>query len=87
MESDIRFCRNSQGAKIAYAAIGEGPLLVLAPDWISNLVLHQANPAFQAFLAALCKHHTILYYDKPGTGLSERCLCVCNVCVFYVCIL
>ena len=36
MEQDIRFCE-LDGRRIAYASIGEGPLLVFGAKWVSHL--------------------------------------------------
>ena len=36
MEQDIRFCE-LEGRRIAYASIGEGPLLVFGAKWVSHL--------------------------------------------------
>ena len=39
MEQEIRFCE-LDGRRIAYATIGEGPLLLFASRWISHLEDH-----------------------------------------------
>jgi pimeloyl-ACP methyl ester carboxylesterase len=70
MDKQIHFCTTSDGVRIAYATAGAGPELVCPPGWISDL--EGVNPDFDAFIAALAKHHTVVWYDKHGCGLSDR---------------
>jgi hypothetical protein len=37
MEQQIRFCTTSDGVRIAYATVGEGPPLIQVPGWVSHL--------------------------------------------------
>jgi pimeloyl-ACP methyl ester carboxylesterase/DNA-binding CsgD family transcriptional regulator len=46
--------------------------LVIGGWWMSHLELDWANPAFRAFVTGLAQHRTVVRYDRPGTGLSDR---------------
>lgn len=72
MEREIRFCTMSDGARIAYGTVGQGPALVVPPGWVSHLEQQWEMPAVRAFYETLARHHTVVFYDKRGTGLSDR---------------
>jgi len=72
MEQRVRFCKTPNAERMAYAVTGEGPPLVVAPGWISNLQLHWDAEGPRRFWESLSRHHSLIRYDKPGTGLSDR---------------
>ena len=72
MDLPIRFCTNADGVRIAYAAVGRGPALVFPPFWISHIEVQWQDPYCRAFFEALARHHTVILYDRPGCGLSDR---------------
>jgi class 3 adenylate cyclase len=52
---------------------GQGPLeLVFAPQWINNLEVAWSNPALARFLTRLGSFARVLFFDRRGTGLSDR---------------
>ena len=57
---------------MAYALHGEGPPLVCTAWWVSHLEDDWADPGYQRFFESLGRHHTVLRYDRPGAGLSDR---------------
>jgi pimeloyl-ACP methyl ester carboxylesterase/DNA-binding CsgD family transcriptional regulator len=71
MEQMIRFCTTSAG-RVAYATAGDGPALVFPAWWVSDLESNWEDPSFRSFLLALADRHTVVRYDRIGTGLSER---------------
>jgi class 3 adenylate cyclase len=72
MEQHIRFCTTTDGVRIAYATVGEGPPLVLPAWWVSHLERDWEEPAFRAFFETLAQRHTVIRYDRHGVGLSDR---------------
>jgi pimeloyl-ACP methyl ester carboxylesterase/DNA-binding CsgD family transcriptional regulator len=62
--------RLADGTEIAYAVVGQGPLLVHAAGWLTHLELSWAMPAERGFYEALASGRTLVRYDKPGCGLS-----------------
>ncbi len=60
------------GEKIAYASVGDGPILVLAAWWTSHLEMDWNDPGLRLFIETLAQNHTVVRYDRPGVGLSER---------------
>jgi pimeloyl-ACP methyl ester carboxylesterase len=71
MEHQIRFCVSADGLRLAYSTVGQGSPLVLPPAWISHQELTWQDPAARGFLERLAHHHTLVQYDRPGTGLSD----------------
>ncbi len=71
MEQDIRFCE-VDGRRIAYASVGEGPLLLFAARWVSHLEDEWADPAARSFFEELAARHRVVRYDRLGAGLSDR---------------
>ena len=60
------------GHRIAFATVGEGPLLVL-PAWsVSNLVEDLKDERFRRFMNSLTSAKQVIRYDRLGSGLSDR---------------
>lgn len=74
MAADIQNVRHTQVGErsVAWCATGAGPPLVIGGWWASHLALNWEDPAFQKFVRALSRRHTVIRYDRPGTGLSDR---------------
>lgn len=51
---------------------GAGPVLVVPPTWIGHLELQWDDLGMRDFYARLATHYELVFYDKRGTGLSER---------------
>jgi pimeloyl-ACP methyl ester carboxylesterase/class 3 adenylate cyclase len=61
------------GLSIAYQVIGEGPLdLVFAHGWVSNIEYAWESPHFARFLRNLSRFCRLIFFDRRGTGLSDR---------------
>jgi pimeloyl-ACP methyl ester carboxylesterase len=72
LEQQIRFCITTDGLRLAYSTVGQGPALVVPPGWISHQEMGWQDPAYRRFWERLARHHTLVGYDRPGTGLSDR---------------
>lgn len=69
---DVRFFVSQRGARIAYATEGNGPALVTIPPWATHLTGEAELPGYDAFHGVLATRHTVVRYDRWGTGLSDR---------------
>jgi pimeloyl-ACP methyl ester carboxylesterase/DNA-binding winged helix-turn-helix (wHTH) protein len=67
----IQFCTARDGARVAYARLGEGPPIVKAANWLSHLELDWQGPVWRHWLARLCRDHCLIRYDARGNGLSD----------------
>ena len=73
MQQDIRFTE-LDGRRIAYATVGEGPLLLFGGRWITHLEEEWDDPRTRAFFEDLAATHRVVRYDRIGAGLSDRAL-------------
>ena len=71
MEQVIRFCE-LDGRRIAYATVGEGPLLLFGGRWVTHLEEEWDDPSSRSFFEDLARTYRVVRYDRLGSGLSER---------------
>ena len=71
LHQSIRFCTASDGARIAYATLGSGPVLVKAANWLTHLDYDFENPVWRHWLEGLADGRTLVRYDERGCGLSD----------------
>lgn len=68
----VRFIRDTSGAQLAYAVVGEGPLVLCPAWWVSHVERDWEHPGFRRFFTRLADGFRVVRYDRPGTGLSDR---------------
>jgi pimeloyl-ACP methyl ester carboxylesterase len=61
-----------EGHRIAFAEVGSGPPLVVPAPWVSNLHVEWDDGEYRSWIERLATEHTVIRYDRPGTGLSDR---------------
>src|SRR5215212_122212 len=70
---EIRYARSSGGVRIAYQAVGDGPIdLVFVSGFVSNLEGYWDEPLFARFFERLASFSRLIVFDKRGQGLSDR---------------
>jgi len=67
----ISFCRATDGVRLAYATVGEGPPLVRAANWMTHLGYDIESPVWRHWVGDLSVGHTFIRYDERGCGLSD----------------
>jgi pimeloyl-ACP methyl ester carboxylesterase/DNA-binding CsgD family transcriptional regulator len=67
----IRYCATPAG-RVAYSASGAGPALLCDSGWITHLRGQLGLCSFGSFVERLAERFTVIRYDKPGCGLSDR---------------
>src|SRR5579871_4110343 len=72
MVAPVRFCRTPDGIQIAYRTAGSGPPLVFPAWWFTQQEVLWEIPPVRDFFAQLATSFTVVTYDKPGCGLSDR---------------
>lgn len=72
MEQQIRFCTSSDGTRIAYAGVGQGPPLVRVLGWLTHLEVEWENHLWRTFIQVLSQHFLFVRFDGRGMGLSDR---------------
>ena len=71
MRPRIRYCATPAG-RVAYSTSGAGPALLCDTGWITDLRGQLELFSFGSFMAGLAERFTVIRYDKPGSGLSDR---------------
>ena len=71
MKQEISFCRASDGVRLAWARVGQGPPLVKSANWLNHLEYDWENPVWHHVLERLARHYTLIRYDARGNGLSD----------------
>jgi pimeloyl-ACP methyl ester carboxylesterase/DNA-binding CsgD family transcriptional regulator len=67
----IRYCATPAG-RVAYSTAGAGPPLLCDSGWITHLRGQLELFSFASFMDRLAERFTVIRYDKPGCGLSDR---------------
>jgi hypothetical protein len=68
MDQEIQFLTAQDGARIAYATVGEGPPLVKAANYLSHLEFDWGNPVWQHWLEGLTKYNTLIAMPQKSLG-------------------
>jgi len=64
---------NAGDVSIAYQVVGDGPIdLLYAPGWLSNIEYAWESTHYTDFMTKLGRFARLIFFDKRGTGLSER---------------
>jgi pimeloyl-ACP methyl ester carboxylesterase/DNA-binding CsgD family transcriptional regulator len=71
MQQHIRFCKTSDGVRLAYASVGAGAPLVKAANWLSHIEYDWRTPVWRPFLERLARNRRVVRYDARGCGLSD----------------
>ena len=58
---------------IAYQVFGDGPIdLLYAQGWLTNVEYAWESPDYARFLTKLGRFARVIFFDKRGTGMSDR---------------
>jgi pimeloyl-ACP methyl ester carboxylesterase len=72
-QPQIQYATASDGVRIAFFAMGEGPpLLHMPPFPLGHLSLEWQNQANRGYFQRLALKHRLIRYDGRGAGLSSR---------------
>ena len=73
LDAKIRFVEAAGGASLAVAETGEGPYLVKAATWLTQVDKDTDNsPVWGHWVRALSRRYRYVRYDPRGCGLSDR---------------
>ena len=71
LKHEINYCRARDGVRLAWAKVGQGPVLMKAANWLNHLEYDWESPVWHHILEALARRHTLIRYDARGNGLSD----------------
>ncbi|MDX1480652.1 MAG: alpha/beta fold hydrolase [Woeseiaceae bacterium] len=72
MRQEIRYTTTGDGARLAWAAAGEGTPLVKASNWLTHLEYDLDSPVWRHWIRFLAGHFRLIRYDERGCGMSDR---------------
>lgn len=70
--TQIRFCKSSDGLRIAYSQGGRGPAMIEVATWLNHVEHDWKSPIWNARLVELTANYTLTRYDGRGCGLSDQ---------------
>jgi pimeloyl-ACP methyl ester carboxylesterase/DNA-binding CsgD family transcriptional regulator len=68
----IRFTTASDGARLAWAEAGQGPVVVKAANWLTHLEYEWESPLWKHWIHFFTDNFRLIRYDERGCGLSDR---------------
>ena len=69
---ETRYARSGD-VMVAYQVVGDGPFdVVLTPGTVSHVELYWDIAGVRALLRGIAEHARLMFFDKRGTGLSDR---------------
>lgn len=71
MAQAVRYLKTRDGVRLAWAALGQGPALVKAANWLSHLTYDLESPIWRHWIEFLSQHHRLIRYDERGSGMSD----------------
>ena len=74
LAQELRFCRSSDGVRIAYATSGDAthPVLVKPANWLTHLSHDFDSPVWRHWVTELGRGRRLIRYDERGCGLSDH---------------
>jgi pimeloyl-ACP methyl ester carboxylesterase/AraC-like DNA-binding protein len=67
----VEYCTASDGTRLAWSAVGEGPCLVKTANWLNHLEFDFDSPIWRGWIANLASDFRLIRYDERGNGLSD----------------
>jgi pimeloyl-ACP methyl ester carboxylesterase len=71
MKQEVRYCRSSDGVRLAWTKVGEGRPLVKTANWMNHLETDWRSPVWNHWFQRLAREHTLVRYDARGNGMSD----------------
>src|SRR5688572_21797365 len=67
----IRMVKTSDGVNVAWAAVGTGPTLVKASNWLTHLDYDWDSPVWRHWTQFFAEQFYYVRYDERGCGMSQ----------------
>lgn len=68
---EVRFCETSDGVRLAWSRVGDGPPIVKTGNWLNHIEYDWESPVWSHVLRWLARGRTLVRYDARGNGLSD----------------
>jgi pimeloyl-ACP methyl ester carboxylesterase/AraC-like DNA-binding protein len=70
-EQIVRYCTAKDGTRLAFSAVGDGPPLVKAANWLNHIEHDWKSPVWRHWLQELTRSRCLVRYDERGNGMSD----------------
>ena len=67
----IRYVRTADGAQLAWAEAGTGPVMIKAANWLTHLEYEWESPVWRHWIRFFSDHFRYLRYDERGCGMTD----------------
>jgi pimeloyl-ACP methyl ester carboxylesterase/AraC-like DNA-binding protein len=67
----VRYCSARDGTRLAFSAVGDGPPLVKAANWLNHIEHDWKSPVWRHWLREFTRGHCLVRYDERGNGMSD----------------
>jgi pimeloyl-ACP methyl ester carboxylesterase/DNA-binding CsgD family transcriptional regulator len=71
LRQHVRYVQTADGTRLAWAALGRGPPLVKAANWLTHLEYECESPVWNHWIRFLSRHWRLIRYDERGCGMSD----------------
>ena len=71
LRQHIRYVQASDGARLAWAESGAGPVVVKAANWLTHLEYEWESPVWKHWMQFFSGHFRFVRYDERGCGMSD----------------
>ncbi len=79
LRQTVRYAAASDGARLAWAESGSGPVIVKAANWLTHLEYEWQSPVWKHWLQFFSANSRFVRYDERGCGMSARQLGVLSL--------
>ena len=70
---EIKYCRTSDGVRLAYAISGSGAPLVKTANWMNHLEYDWESPVWRHVIRGLTRNHMLIRYDARKRHVRLGC--------------
>lgn len=67
----VRYCMASDGTRLAFSVIGDGPPLVKTANWLNHIEYDWDSPLWRHWIQEFTQGRSLVRYDERGNGLSD----------------
>jgi pimeloyl-ACP methyl ester carboxylesterase/DNA-binding CsgD family transcriptional regulator len=71
LRQHVRYIKASDGARLAWAESGVGPIVVKAANWLTHLEYEWESPVWKHWIQFFSAHCRFVRYDERGCGMSD----------------
>jgi len=71
LRQHVRYIKASDGARLAWAESGAGPIVVKAANWLTHLEYEWESPVWKHWIQFFSTHCRFIRYDERGCGMSD----------------